>query len=190
MMSRFRELWYEIYLLSMREQCKDLHEIDLINYMKVNDVVLVKNQAKPRPYWLLGRVLELIYGDDDKVRSAKVKRGYGSIQIHSISHLYPLKLSLTHSHQPTEASPDAGSSKEITDSNSNSQMSNSVGEALNFNDNQLVVSDDFSSDVNDLISYKFSDSNPSNLASQTQRPRRLAAIRGRQRSHDEPYIYY
>ena len=110
-------------------------------------------------------MLELIYGDDDKVRSAKVKRGDGSIQIHSISHLYPLELPLTHSHQPTEASPDAGSSEEITDSNSNSQMSNSGDEASNSNDNQLVVSDDFISDVNDLISNKFSDSNPTNLAS-------------------------
>ena len=95
---------------------------------------------------------------------------------------------MTHSHQPTKASPDAGSSEEITDSNSNSQMSNSGDEASNFNDNQLVVSDDFTSDVNDLISNKFSDSNPSNLASQG--PRSLVAIRGRQRSHDDPYIYY
>ena len=188
MVSRFRELWYESYLLSMREQCKDLHEIDFINHIKENDVVLVKNPAKPRPYWLLGRVLELIYGDDDKVRSAKVKRGDGSIQIHSISHLYPLELPLTHSHQPTEASPDAGSSEEITESNSNSQMSNSGDEASNFNDNQLVVSDDLTSDVDDLNLNKFSDPNPTNLAS--QRPRRLAAIRGRLRSHDDPYIYY
>ena len=132
-------------------------------------------------------MLELIYGDDDKVRSAKVKRGDGSIQIRSISHLYPLELPLTHSHQPTEASPDAGSSEEITDSNSNSQTSNSGDEASNFNDNQLVVSDDFTSDVNGLISNKISDSKPSNLAS--QRPRRLAAIGGRQHSHDDPYIY-
>ena len=44
--SRFRDLWYESYLLSMREQCKDLHEIDFINHIKENDVVLVKNPAK------------------------------------------------------------------------------------------------------------------------------------------------
>ena len=62
-------------------------------------------------------MLELIYGDDDKVRSAKVKRGDGSIQIHSSSLLYPLELPLTHSHQPTEHSPDAGSSEGIKDSN-------------------------------------------------------------------------
>ena len=133
-------------------------------------------------------MLEPIYGDDDKVRSAKVKKGDGFIQIHSISHLFPLELPLTHSHQPTEASPDAGSLEEITDSNSNSQMSNSGDDSSNFNDNQLAVSDDFTSDVNHLISNKFSDSNLSNLAS--QRPRRLAAIRGRQRSYDDPYIYY
>ena len=138
--------------------------------------------------------MELIYGDDDKVRSAKVKIGDGSIQIHSISHLYPLELPLTHSHQPTEASADAGNSEEITDSTSNSQMSNSDDqlhisndEASNLSDQQLV-SDVSSSDVSDPISNEFSDSNSSNLAS--QRPRRAAAIRGRQRPHDDPYIYY
>ena len=67
-------------------------------------------------------------------------------------------------------------------------MSNSGDEASNFNDNQLVVSDDLTSDVDDLNLNKFSDPNPTNLAS--QRPRRLAAIRGRLRSHDDPYIYY
>ena len=54
---------------------------------------------KSRPYWLLGRVLELIVGHDDKVRSVKLKRGDGVIVHHSINHLYPLELSLTHNHR-------------------------------------------------------------------------------------------
>ena len=32
--SEFKKLWHEEYLLSLREQCKDLHEIDFEN--KVN----------------------------------------------------------------------------------------------------------------------------------------------------------
>ena len=100
MLTRFRELWYQNYLLSLREQCKDLHEVNFNNRINVDDVVLVKNPAKSRPFWLLGRVLELIVGDDKKIRSVKVKRGDGSVQVHSPKLLYPLELSLTHAHHP------------------------------------------------------------------------------------------
>lgn len=100
MLTRFHKLWYQDYLLSLREQCKDLHEVNFHNRINVDDVVLVKNPAKSRPFWLLGRVLELIVGDDKKIRSVKVKRGDGSVQVHSIKLLYPLELSLTHAHHP------------------------------------------------------------------------------------------
>ena len=79
MSTRFREIWYQNYLLSLREQRKDLHEVNLNNRINVDDVVLVKNPAKSRPFWLLGRVLELIVGDDKKIRSVKVKGGDGSV---------------------------------------------------------------------------------------------------------------
>ena len=79
MITRFRELWLQNYLLSLREQCKDLHEVNFNKQIKVDDVVLVKNPAKSRPFWLLGRVLELIVGDDKNIRSVKVKRGDRSI---------------------------------------------------------------------------------------------------------------
>ena len=44
-------------------------------------------------------MLELVRGHDDKVRSVKlkrVKRDDGVVAHHSINHLYPLELSLTH----------------------------------------------------------------------------------------------
>ena len=97
-LTRFRELWYQNYLLGLREQCKDLHEVNFNNRINVDDVVLVKNSAKSRPFWLMGRVLEFIVGNDKKIRSVKVKRGDGSVQVHSIKLLYPLELSLTHAH--------------------------------------------------------------------------------------------
>ena len=100
MLWKFGEVWYQDYLLSWREQCRDHHEINLKNKIGVEDVVLVKNPAKTRPFWLLGRILELIMDDDNKVRSVKVKRGYDSVQIHLIKLLYPLELSLTHAHHP------------------------------------------------------------------------------------------
>ena len=96
MLSHFKELWYDSYLLSLREACKDLHQINWNNKISIDDIVLVNLLNKSRPYWVLGRVLELVTGHDDKVRSVKLKRGDGVVTHHSINHLYPLELLLTH----------------------------------------------------------------------------------------------
>ena len=55
--AEFKEAWYQTYLLSLREHCRDLHQCKWQNKIKAGDVVLVKVPNKPRPYWLLGRVL-------------------------------------------------------------------------------------------------------------------------------------
>jgi hypothetical protein len=101
MLEDFRELWYQSYLLGLRQQYKDLHDSNWTNKIKVDDVVLVQLPNKSRPYWVLGRVLSLIEGSDEKVRSANIKRGDGHTQLHSLKHLYPLELATTHSYQPT-----------------------------------------------------------------------------------------
>ena len=95
--SHFKSLWYELYLLNLRDNYSELHEVNWQNKIRAGEVVLVKLPNKPRPFWLLGRVLELVVGHDNKVRSVKLKRGDGQIQHHSVKHLYPLELSLTHS---------------------------------------------------------------------------------------------
>lgn len=104
----FHDLWYEEYLLSIREQSRDLFQVEYHNVIRVGDVVVVKNPIKSRPYWSLGRVMEVTPGDDALVRSAKIRRPDGREQEYSIKHLYPLELSITHSHQaenpPEEAS--------------------------------------------------------------------------------------
>ena len=102
-LEQFRQTWYEEYLVSLREQWKDLHEINFTNKVKPDDVVLVRGPPdKKRPCWRFGRILELIPGDDGKVRSAKVKRADGEISHHSINHLYPMELALTHDHVAKE----------------------------------------------------------------------------------------
>ena len=72
MLSHFKELWYDSYLLSLRETCEDLHQINWNNKISIDDIVLVKLLNKSHPYWVLGCVLELIRGHDDKVRSVKL----------------------------------------------------------------------------------------------------------------------
>ena len=92
----FKQLWYDDYLLSLREHCRNLHLQHWENKVRVGDVVLIKVPNKPRPLWSLGIVDELVEGDDSKVRSVRLRKGDGSICLHSIKHLYPMELSLTH----------------------------------------------------------------------------------------------
>ena len=92
----FKKLWYECYLLSLREHSKNLYSSHWENRIKVGDIVLIKAFNKPRPFWMMGKVLELIIGFDGNVRSVKLKQGNGSVEYHSICNLYPLELSVTH----------------------------------------------------------------------------------------------
>lgn len=59
--------------------------------MKVGNVVLTKNQSKSRAFWTLGRILQLYYGDDNKVRATKVKRGDKQICDYPGNLLYPME---------------------------------------------------------------------------------------------------
>ena len=75
MVSHFNGLWFDDYLLSLRSLYKNLHETEFENKIKVNDLVLIKNPVKARQHWCLGRVIQLIHGSDNKVRSVKLLRG-------------------------------------------------------------------------------------------------------------------
>ena len=106
LLKQFKELWYQEYLVSLRETCKDLHQIDFENKIQINDVVLVKGPPRQkRPFWHFGRVVELIPGYDHKVRAVKILKGdgaTGTIATHSLKHIFPMELSLTHTHQAME----------------------------------------------------------------------------------------
>ena len=69
---------------------------------------------------MLGRVIGLIRGNDQKVRSARFKRGDRSVETHCPSHLYSQKLSLTHNYFPdTSADEDnSGPLKDCWEANS------------------------------------------------------------------------
>ena len=93
----FKRLWYESYLLSLREHSRNLYQTSWDNKIKLGDIVLIKSINKPRPFWLMGTVLELIKGLDNKVRTVKIQQSNGATEYHSICHLYPLELTITHS---------------------------------------------------------------------------------------------
>jgi hypothetical protein len=92
---KFKEMWFDDYLLSLRELGRDLFNYQWRNKINCNDIVLISSPAEPRPFWQLGRVVEVIMGADNCARSAKVRRPDGSEGIYSINLLYPLELSIT-----------------------------------------------------------------------------------------------
>ena len=96
LLDNFKELWNEEYLLSQRESCNDLNNMDFNNNIQVNDVELIKNPAKTRPFWKLGWVTELFQGYDGNIRSARITIGDASYENRNIQHLFPMELSLTH----------------------------------------------------------------------------------------------
>ena len=93
--SKFKELWYESYLLSLREFSRDVFQNDWINKIKIGDIVLINSPIKIRAFWPLGRVVELLTGNDGKTRCVRVRRACSGEEVYSINHLYPLELSVS-----------------------------------------------------------------------------------------------
>ena len=92
MLKNFEKMWISSYLLSMREKTRDQRQPDFANKIKVNDIVLIKNPIKSRPFWSLGRVVQLYPGHDSIVRSVQVQRGDQVKQNYALKHLYPLEI--------------------------------------------------------------------------------------------------
>ena len=109
--SNLRSMWYESYLLSLREQSKDMYQADWVDRIKVGDIVLIHSDVRPRPEWPLGRVTRLLTGADGRTRSVKLVRGGSVEEVHSVQLLYPLELSLLTDEK--ETSPDNIPDQEI-----------------------------------------------------------------------------
>lgn len=92
-LQKYRDLWYSDYLLSLRENSRDIHQRDWHDQIKVNDIILISSPTKPRPLWQLGRVVELFRGNDGKTRSVEIIRPDRTRGTYAISHLYPMELS-------------------------------------------------------------------------------------------------
>ena len=73
-MLELKRLWYEEYLLSLKESYRNLFDSNFSNKVKEGDIVLVKNPAKSWQHWILGRIIALYPGPDGKVRNVKLLR--------------------------------------------------------------------------------------------------------------------
>jgi hypothetical protein len=81
----------------------------------------------------MGRVMEVIIGHDNKIRSVRVKRGDGHTYHYSICHLYPLELSLTHPYQDGQPLIHSNDSEENRPSNSEIPQDEEVDQQIEGN---------------------------------------------------------
>ena len=92
----YKSMWYSDYLLGLRETTRDIFQTDWENKIAVGDIVLINTKNRPRIFWLMGRVLQLLHGDDGRVRQVLLKTSAGRTERYSIAHLYPLEIQSTH----------------------------------------------------------------------------------------------
>ena len=90
---KFKTIWYEDYLLSLRENSRNMFQDAWEDRVKLGDVVLLYSPVKSRVNWPLGRVTQLLTGSDGKTRCVKVMRSDKTEGTYTINHLYPLELS-------------------------------------------------------------------------------------------------
>ena len=88
----FSESWYKDYLLSLRESSRDLHQVEWDNAVQLGDIVLIEVPNKTRPFWPIGKVIELLPRNDECVRTVRLIKSDRSEGVYSISLLYPLEL--------------------------------------------------------------------------------------------------
>ena len=82
--------WTKEYLRGLRERHRGKKGVG--DSPKVGDVVIIKSEEKNRGKWPLGIVEELIVGNNEVVRGARLRAGKSHIE-RAVQHLYPLELS-------------------------------------------------------------------------------------------------
>ena len=113
MLDKMKDVWYDDYLLSLRENALDLYQETWENRVHPGEVVLISSFNKPRTLWQLGKITETITGGDGKIRFAKVLRPDGTEGEYAINLLYPLEISqeLVESQDPEDCSPEYATSR-------------------------------------------------------------------------------
>ena len=94
-LEKFKNDWYDQYLLSLRETSRDVYQSSWEDKLKIDDVVLISAPNKPRHQWTMGRITSLLPGRDDITRCVRVMRHDRTEGVYPICHLYPLEISVT-----------------------------------------------------------------------------------------------
>ena len=83
--------WSREYVRSLRERHRRAGGKQT-PHPKIGEVVIIREEKKPRNLWELAVVKQLIMGRDGIVQGAILKTGKGSME-RAVQHLYPLELS-------------------------------------------------------------------------------------------------
>ena len=84
--------WSREYVRGLREQHR-LTRPKSVKHPNVGDVVIVKEDQKPRNTWKLAVVKHLVTGRDGVIRAAKLKTAGGNTYLErAVQHLFPLEL--------------------------------------------------------------------------------------------------
>ena len=96
--------WSREYVRGLREQHRQTGNKNAV-HPKIGEVVIVREENKPRNTWRTAVVTRLITGKDGVVRGAVVKTGKGTLE-RAVQHLFPLELSCDLNNSP-QLNPDA-----------------------------------------------------------------------------------
>uniref|UniRef100_A0A914YQM0 Integrase catalytic domain-containing protein n=1 Tax=Panagrolaimus superbus TaxID=310955 RepID=A0A914YQM0_9BILA len=93
-LEKFWNLWSKEYLNFLRER-NDMEHKNRRGAIKrhpiVNESVLVFEPDQPRGLWKTAKVKELIYSNDNEIRSVKIEYSDGFVTRRAINHLYPFE---------------------------------------------------------------------------------------------------
>ena len=73
----FAKRWKNEYITELQRRYKWKKERD---NLKPNDIVIIKDDMLPPTEWRLGRVINVVYGSDNKVRVADVLTQHGTLR--------------------------------------------------------------------------------------------------------------
>ena len=90
--NKFNKLWFNKYLFSLKHPFQN-KKTDFSSKFMPGKIVLLKVPNRPRPYWNLGRITDVL-SSNDETRVFKVKRADGREVITSIDNTFPLELDL------------------------------------------------------------------------------------------------
>ena len=103
----FMKRFEDEYLLALQERHSyQQNKYNNVNSLRLNDIVLVKEDNKARLSWRKGRVIKLLIGNDKRIRGAELRVYQKGIEKTTnirrpLQHLVPLEI---HNHDITDSS--------------------------------------------------------------------------------------
>ncbi|XP_066974320.1 uncharacterized protein [Macrobrachium rosenbergii] len=139
-LERFKTLWRDGYLKSLRERhdCKE----GMPTPLHVGDIVLVKADNSKRSQWPLGRILEIYPDEKWVIHSVKILIE-GEEHLRSVEHLMPLKLS------EHEADKEEGTGMQVREQSDDSDNDSETGSITHQTDRLKINDREVGSDMDE-----------------------------------------